>query len=46
MNINFDTKFVKNESLTKSYKLENLKKQYDLVKIILEKNNIKNFFNF
>ena len=44
MNINFDTKFVKNESLTKSYKLENLKKQYDLVKIILEKNNIKNFF--
>lgn len=45
MNINFDTKFVKTASLKKSYKLDNLKKQYDLVKIILEKNNIKNFFN-
>ena len=44
MNINFDINFVKTANLKKLYKLDNLKKQYNLVKVILEKNNIKNFF--
>ena len=44
MNINFDINFIKTSHLKEEHNLENLKEQYNLVKEILEKNNIKKFF--
>ena len=44
MNINFNTNLINTKKLKERYNLTNLKEQYDLVKIILEKNSIQNFF--
>ena len=44
MNINFNINLVETAKLKKRYNLVNLKEQYDLVKRILEKNSIQNFF--
>jgi hypothetical protein len=44
MNINFNINLVETAKLKKRYNLVNLKEQYNLVKGILEKNSIQNFF--
>jgi hypothetical protein len=49
MNINFNTNLIKTNDLKERYNFEdfrlvNLKEQYNLVKKVLEKNNIENFF--
>ena len=49
MNLNFNTNLIKTNDLKERYNFEdfrlvNLKEQYNLVKKVLEKNNIENFF--
>ena len=43
MNINFNTNLINTKKLKERYNLINLKQQYDLVKVILKENSIRNF---